>query len=79
MQYIMSLSLKRASKLLNKAVEEKQKEETYALWLVRYSSYTEETFETFEEFYEKLYPPKIEMDTRNKDEIMSELLGKEER
>jgi len=77
MQYVLSLSLKRASKLLNKAMEEKRKEETYALWLVRYPSYTEDTFETFEEFYEKLYPPKIEIDTRSKDEIMSEILGRE--
>jgi len=77
MQYVMSLSLTRASKLLKKAMEEKRKEETYALWLVRYPSYTDDTFETFEEFYEKLYPPKIDIDTRSKDEIMSEILGRE--
>jgi hypothetical protein len=78
MQYVLSLSLKRASKLLNKAMEEKRREETYLLWLARYPSYTKETYETFEEFYEIVYPPKVEMDTRSKDEIMSELLGKEE-
>ncbi|WP_220726832.1 hypothetical protein [Marinilactibacillus psychrotolerans] len=77
MDYVLSLSLRRASKLLNKAIESKKREDTYQWWLARYPTYTEETYESFDEFYEKVYPPKVEMDTRSKDEIMNEILGKE--
>lgn len=78
MQYILSLSVKRAAKLYNKAVEEKKRDKAYQWWLARYPTYTKETYETFDEFYELLYPPKVEYDTRSKDEIMNEILGKEE-
>ena len=78
MTYVMSLSLIHASKLLQKAREEKKREDAYQWWLVRYPDYTEENYESFEEFYERLYPPKIEYDTRSKEEIMNEILGKEE-
>ncbi|MDN6292247.1 MAG: hypothetical protein L0J35_04150 [Tetragenococcus halophilus] len=74
----MSLSLIHASKLLQKAREEKKREDAYQWWLVRYPHYTEENYESFEEFYERLYPPEIEYDTRSKEEIMNEILGKEE-
>lgn len=78
MHYILSLSVKRAGKLYKKAVHKKRREETYQLWLARYPGYTKDNFETFDEFYDKLYPPVVELDTRSKDEIMNELLGKEE-
>lgn len=78
MDYILSLSIKRASKLYKKAVEEKKTDEAYQWWLARVPMYTEENYESFREFYEALYPPPVEMDTRSKDEIMNELLGKEE-
>lgn len=78
MQYVLSLPIKRAYTLYEKAVEENKRDRAYQWWLVRLPQYTESNYETFDEFYEKLYPPKVEMDMRSKDEIMNELLGKEE-
>lgn len=63
--------------MFNKAVEEKKREKAYQRWIVREPHYTQENYQTFEEFYEMLYPPKVNIDTRSKDEIMNELLGKE--
>lgn len=68
----------RALKLIRKAREEDRRERYYRLWLVRYPSYTEKNFETFEEFYEKIFPPKVELDMRSKDELMAEILGGED-
>lgn len=78
MSYILSLPIKRVSKLYKKAMEENEREKAYRQWLAHYPRFTADTFETFEEFYELLHPPKIQMDLRSKDEIMNELLGKEE-
>jgi len=78
MQYILSLSIKRAHTLYKKALEENKRDRAYQWWLVRLPQYTNENYETFDEFYELLYPPKVEYDTRSKDEIMNEILGKEE-
>ncbi|MDN6292824.1 MAG: hypothetical protein L0J35_07095, partial [Tetragenococcus halophilus] len=77
MNYILSLPIRRASKLYKKAIEENKRKEAYQWWLARVPMYTKENYESFEEFYEKIYPPKVEYDTRSKDEIMSELLGME--
>lgn len=72
----MKLPLSNAVALINKARDEAQREKVYRLWLVRYPNYTEKNFETFEEFYEKLYPPRVEYDTRSKDDIMAEITGR---
>lgn len=72
----MKLPLSKAVALINKARDEAQREKVYRLWLVRYPNYTEKNFETFEEFYEKLYPPRVEYDTRSKDDIMAEITGR---
>lgn len=77
MNYILSLSIRRASKLYNKAFEEDKRDEAYQWWLARVPLYTQENYETFEEFYKSLYPPRVEYDNRSKDEIMSELLEME--
>lgn len=77
MQYILSLSIRHVYKLYNKALEENKRDKTYKLWLAIVPRYTNDTYESFEEFYERLYPPSVEIDTRSKDEIMNELLGKE--
>lgn len=60
--------------LVEKAQEEETTEYYYRLWLVRYPLYTEKTYESFSEFYEKANPPKVEYDSRTKDEIMQEIL-----
>ena len=73
---MLKLPLKRATALINKATEETQRDKYYKLWLVRYPNYTEKNFETFDEFYEKLFPPRIEYDTRSKDDIMAEITGR---
>lgn len=78
MNYVLSLPIRRAARLYQKALEENKRDKAYQWWLTRLPAYTQDTFETFEEFYELLYPPKIQMDLRSKDEIMNELLGKEE-
>lgn len=78
MNYILSLSIRRGYKLYNKALYENKRKQAYQWWLVRYPHYTEENYETFDDFYDRIYPPVVEMDTRSKDEIMYELLGKEE-
>lgn len=66
--------MKRSVKLINKAVEEEQREYFYKIWLVRYPEYNEDNYESFEEFYEKYKPGQIIEDNRTKDEIMEELL-----
>lgn len=78
MRYISTLSINRSLKLYNKAIIKIREEKAYQWWLVRLTQYNDETYESFEDFYEKLYPPKIEMDKRSKDEIMNEILGREE-
>lgn len=78
MDYVFSLSIKRAYKLFNKAIKENNREKAYQWWLARLPQYTQETYESFQEFYDKLYPPIIKMDMRSKDEIMNDILGKGE-
>lgn len=78
---MFSLPLRRAWKLIEKASEEDKRETAYRLWLVRYPQYDSKTYEPFDEFYEKMYPSKVELDLRPKDELMEEILqlkGKEE-
>lgn len=77
-EYVFSLSIKRAYKLFNKAVKENNREKVYQWWLARLPQYTQETYESFQEFYDKVYPPTIKMDMRSKDEIMNDILGKGE-
>lgn len=61
-------------KLIEKAKEEETKEFYYRWWLVRYPYYDQKNYESFEEFFEKVVPKRIELDTRNKEEIMQEVL-----
>jgi len=75
MQYILSLSLRHAFKLYNKALKENRRDKAHDMWLAIMPKYTNDTYETFEEFYDRIYPPKVEMDTRSKEEIMDEILG----
>lgn len=67
------LPVKRAVKLINKAKEEETKARLFQMWLMRFTLMDKENFISFEEFYENATVPQI--DTRPKDEIMSELLG----
>lgn len=67
--------MKRSVKLINKAVEEEQREYFYKIWLVRYPEYNEDNYESFEEFYDKYKPKKIVQDNETKDEIMEEILS----
>ena len=76
MNYILSLSIKRGSALYKKAVYENKRQKTYQWWLARLPMYTSDNYENYEEFYEVVYPPMVTMDTRSKDDIMNELMGK---
>jgi len=71
----MRMPYQRAIKLIERALEKETEEFYYRLWLARYPNYTPETYETFQEFYDKARPKKIEYDMRDKDELMSEILG----
>jgi len=61
-------------KLIERAIDEEEKEQLYRLWLAKYPLYDKETFETFNEFYDKCKPKKITYDQRDKDDIMTEIL-----
>lgn len=73
--YVLKLPLKRANKLIAKAMEEETKEHYYSWWLVRYPLYDKQSYESFDEFYDKIKPKKIIIDTRPKEELMKELIG----
>lgn len=77
-EYVLSLSIKRAYELFSKALKEKEIDRTYQLWLAIVPSYTKDNVESFEEYYERTHPEKVELDKRSKEEIMDEILGKEE-
>ena len=68
------MSIYRASKLIDKAEEENHRENIYQLYINVYPHFTEKSFLNFEEFYEKFKPQKQTIDTRSKDEILSEIL-----
>lgn len=76
-EYVLSLSIKRAYDLFNKALKEIERDRTYQLWLSIVPTYTRENAESFEEYYDRTHPQKVELDKRSKDEIMNEILGKE--
>jgi len=76
MTYILSLSIRRGYELYNKAIKEKNRDKTYNWWLARLPQYSEDNYESFNDFYEKVYPPSVQMDMRSKEDIMEELLGK---
>lgn len=69
------MPLNQAIKLLERAGEEDKRETYYRLWLVRYPHYTSSNYESFDEYYEKIFPPAVDYDLRNKDDIMAEILG----
>ena len=72
----MRLPLKESIEQIKQAYTEEQKENLFKLWLARYPNYTKDNFETFEEFYNKSMPKEVQYDTRNKDEIMKEILNR---
>ena len=72
-EYVYKLPIRRAVKLIIKAKTEERKAVLFQMWLMRFTLMDKESFVSFEDFYENATVPQI--DTRPKDEIMSELLG----
>lgn len=73
--YILKLPYKKALSLIDKALEEDTREYYFRWWLARYPLYTKDNYEPFEEFYDKVKPQQITIDTRSKDELMTEIQG----
>lgn len=53
MDYVRSLPLKTITMFLKKAIDIKDREEAFDIWLVLYQTMTKETFISFEDFYSK--------------------------
>lgn len=53
MDYVRSLPLKTITKFLEKAVDLKDREEAFDIWLVLYQKMTKDTFISFDDFYAK--------------------------
>lgn len=53
MDYVRSLPLKTITKFLEKAVDLKDREEAFDIWLVLYQNMTKDTFISFDDFYAK--------------------------
>jgi hypothetical protein len=75
-EYVLRLPVRHAIKLIAKAKEEKRQEYYFQMWLMRFVMMDKDSFVSFEEFYESTKVPQI--DTRPKDEIMKDLLGRGE-
>jgi hypothetical protein len=61
-------------KLIEKAQEEETREYAFRIYLSMHPKADPEKFKTFNEFWEEIKPKKIKYDTRNKDDIMQEIL-----
>ncbi|MBW8384248.1 MAG: hypothetical protein K0M69_17225 [Youngiibacter sp.] len=61
------------------AREEETRESLFRIYLAGYPNYTKDTYETFDQFYEKCRPKIIQIDTRSKAEIMSEIMAIEDK
>lgn len=70
----MKMPASRAIKLITKAIDEERRQRFFMQWIMYLPFMTKENYVPFEEYYEQSKVPQI--DTRPKDEIMSELLGK---
>lgn len=68
----MDLPIYRAINLIQVAQKEKNRDLLYQLYLVD-RPYLKDQM-SFNDYYEKIYPPEVKMDKREKDEIMEELL-----
>lgn len=68
------MPIKDAIGLIERAIDEEDRARLYQLWLVRYPSYDQNTFENFEQFCDRCKPKKITYDQRSKDDIMAEIL-----
>jgi len=76
------MKFKQAMKLINKAIEEDNKDKIYQLYLVEHkhslyllSNGVKHDILTFNEYYEKMMISKPSVDTRSADEIMNDILG----
>ena len=66
--FLNSLHWLKAIKLINKATEEKRKENLYKIWLVNYSKMTKETYVGFDQWYNKIT---VNVDITPKKEILN--------
>ena len=72
----MKLPLHNALRLIKRAQEEETKEYFFRIYLVQLPNMDEKTYKSFNQFYDDIKPKNIEIDTRSKDDIMNEILGR---
>jgi hypothetical protein len=73
--YVMTLPIYRATKLIRTAQEEQRRELIFRLYLAD-RPYLKDNM-SFDDYYEKACPTPVAYDMRDKDVLMKELLGKE--
>jgi len=78
MNYIKSLPLYRATRLINEAQEQLRVKSLYQYYLAIRPAMTEKTYVTFDKFLEQNTPVKVVIDTRSQDEILAELFKERE-
>jgi hypothetical protein len=67
----MNLDINHGISLINKAVEERDKEKVWQQWLVLYPNMSEENFISFDDYYNSMKVTNISI-TKSKEDIISE-------
>ena len=78
MNYIKSLPLYRATRLINEAQEQLRVKSLYQYYLAIRPAMTEKNYVPFDKFLEQNTPVKVVIDTRSQDEILAELFKERE-
>lgn len=78
LDFANKVRFKTLTKIINKAFEEKEKEELYHMYLAILPNFDKKTYLTFEQFYTKYRAKpkeKPKLDNRSEEEIMQEILA----
>lgn len=70
----MKLPLKNSANLIIEAREKEAEKYAFEIWKLQYPNMNEKNFKTFEEFYNEIKSKNNQIDDRDNDEIMNELL-----
>lgn len=75
MNYLKSLSLKRAFTLLKYAQEQEEKELLFRYYLTQLPYMDKKNYMTFEQYLDRNLPSKAKLDQRPMDEIMDDIMN----
>jgi len=73
--YVLGLPIKQAIKLITYAKDQEDKEYLFRHYLMIYPSMDKKTYISFDKYYDDAIRPQAKLDTREMDDIMSEIMG----